>query len=107
MLKEESRFEMAKHSQAGFGHASGLLGLWEGTARGQGPNKVLILSAEQKILLALTTTEVGSNPVKGLVVSIHYKFPRLYSLSMLVLSFIHPLFHQLLNRMYQALCAML
>lgn len=65
MLKEESRFEMAKHSQAGFGHASGLLGLWEGTARGQGPNKVLILSTEQKILLALMTQGWEAIPSKA------------------------------------------
>lgn len=66
---------------------------------------MLILRAEQKFLVSLTTTGVGSNPFKDLVVSTHFKFPRLYSHSVLVLSFIHPFVHQLLSRMYQALYA--
>lgn len=65
--------------------------------RGKGPNKVLILRAEQKIPVALTTAGLGS--------SLHgvdsFRFPRLYSPSMpghsFICSFVHSFIHHLLS----------
>lgn len=78
------------HSQAESGCEASPLGLGEWTVRGKGPNRVLIPRGEQKVPVALITTGVGSNLLKGLVALTHFKFPRLYSPSMPVHSFIHP-----------------